>query len=200
MQFDSSASNLSQLPAACTVVTAMKFETLSVTIGTHPADRILAIFRKLQQDFADREAAIRIQARKDALAEVQTKLDEAYATIARLQEQAGAAAANWQADRAELHEQVAILKRDAQVRRTLTLQFNAETPFQDCNGTPRREGLEARSQEEMARVQLLIEEINRKLADPSVGLSSEIRLNRERSEYECYLRGLRFLECVGTLC
>ncbi len=45
---------------------------------------------------------------------------------------------------------------------------------------------------EMARIQLHIDEIELKLTDPTVELSAEIRLNRERTELEAYLKGLRY--------
>ena len=45
---------------------------------------------------------------------------------------------------------------------------------------------------EVTRIQLLINDINQKLADPSLELSAEIRLTRARSELEAYLKGLRF--------
>ena len=44
----------------------------------------------------------------------------------------------------------------------------------------------------MARIQLHIDEIELKLTDPTVELSAEIRLNRERTELEAYLKGLRY--------
>jgi hypothetical protein len=45
---------------------------------------------------------------------------------------------------------------------------------------------------EMARVQLLCDNIEKKLADSSIDLAAEIRLNRERSEFQAYLKGLRY--------
>jgi hypothetical protein len=45
---------------------------------------------------------------------------------------------------------------------------------------------------EATRIQAQIDDINKKLADPLLELSAEIRLTRERAELEAYLKGLRF--------
>jgi hypothetical protein len=45
---------------------------------------------------------------------------------------------------------------------------------------------------EMARVQSLCDDIEKRLADLSIDLATEIRLNREWSELQAYLKGLRY--------
>ena len=47
-------------------------------------------------------------------------------------------------------------------------------------------------QAEMIRVRLHLDEIEARLSNPSTELGSEIRLNRERTELQAYLKGLRY--------
>jgi hypothetical protein len=45
---------------------------------------------------------------------------------------------------------------------------------------------------EIARVEAAIEQISKDIDAPATDLAVQIRLNRERSEFEAYVRGLRF--------
>jgi len=77
-----------------------------------PADRILAIVSKIQQEALDREAAVRMH--DDATGELQLKLEEARATISQLLEQASATASEWREERARFEEQIAALNSETQ--------------------------------------------------------------------------------------
>src|SRR5437899_833518 len=92
----------------------MKPATALITTVGHPADRILAIVNKLQQEAIDRETAVRMQTREDVTAELQLKLEEARASITQLLEQAKASASEWQQERTRLEEQIAVLNAVSQ--------------------------------------------------------------------------------------
>src|SRR3989442_2777773 len=92
----------------------MKPATALITTVGHPADRILAIVNKLQQEAIDRETAVRMQTREDVTAELQLKLEEARASITQLLEQAEASASEWQQERTRLEEQIAVLNAVSQ--------------------------------------------------------------------------------------
>jgi len=92
----------------------MKPATALITTVGHPADRILAIVNKLQQEAIDRETAVRMQTREDVTAELQLKLEEARASITQLLEQARASASEWQQERTRLEEQIAVLNAVSQ--------------------------------------------------------------------------------------
>src|SRR6267378_1289382 len=158
----------------------MKPATALITTIGHPADRILAIVNKLQQEAIDRETAVRMQTREDVTAELQLKLEEARASITQLLEQARASASEWQQERTRFEEQIAVL--------------NAR-PEPAKNDQP-AQGLSAQVAAivagEMARVQSLMDEIDGKLADTSLEMAAEMRLRRERAELEAYLKGLRY--------
>jgi len=47
-------------------------------------------------------------------------------------------------------------------------------------------------QAEISRVEAAIEELSREIDSPTIDLAVQIRLNRERSEFEAYVKGLRF--------
>ena len=48
------------------------------------------------------------------------------------------------------------------------------------------------TRQEIGRVQSRLDEIERTLDDPATELASEIQLNRERTELQAYLKGLRY--------
>ncbi|HYR90945.1 MAG TPA: hypothetical protein VE422_43195 [Terriglobia bacterium] len=90
----------------------MKSATIRMSTAGDPADRILAIVSKIQQEALDREAAVRMH--DDATGELQLKLEEARATISQLLEQASATASEWREERARFEEQIAALNSETQ--------------------------------------------------------------------------------------
>jgi len=72
------------------------------------------------------------------------------------------------------------------------LNSEAESEIQDVPDHPAHREVAAIVQAEMVRVRLHLDEIDTKLADPGTELGSEIRLNRERTELQAYLKGLRY--------
>lgn len=98
--------------------------------------------------------------------EVHTKLNESIGERAKLEQEFQAASTRWEAERKELESKPA--------------------PIVD-SGPAASEAEKA----EIQRVEARIREISEKI-EASVDLGAEIRLNRERSELEAYLKGLQF--------
>jgi hypothetical protein len=72
------------------------------------------------------------------------------------------------------------------------LNSRAQSEIQDVPDHPVHREVAAIVQAEMVRVRMHIDEIDTKLANPDTDLGSEIRLNRERTELQAYLKGLRY--------
>ena len=157
----------------------MKSVPVRSKTGGHPADRILEIVNKLQEDARarDHEATVRLKTLEDVRTEFQTKLNEAQTSITQLQEQARVAALRWQEERGRFEAQIAGLNTQ------LKSQGNNQ-PAQPARG-PSKEAT-AVVEQEVSRVQRGMDEIDAKLADPAIDMAAEMRLKRERVELENY--------------
>ena len=98
--------------------------------------------------------------------QIEAKLEEVTREKSRLQEEFREASARWNAERERLQK---------------TGQLGGDT----------RDVSEAVTAE-ISRIEPVIEELSRKIEDDSTDLSTQIRLNRERSGLEAYLKGLRY--------
>ena len=160
----------------------MKPATALITTVGHPADRILAIVNKLQQEAIDRETAVRMQTREDVTAELQLKLEEARASITQLLEQARASASEWQQERTRLEEQIAVLNAMSQTGSNNQAEFQLkleEVRASNAQHLERAKASASEWQQERARFEEQIAVLNArpepaKNDQPAQGLSAQV--------------------------
>jgi chromosome segregation ATPase len=175
--------------------------------GNKPADRILSIIHAIQAEYQSQlEEAQRSIARLEerasgAATEWQVERQRYEQQITTLERDVDTANARATEDSDISRELEQKLEETLRVKARLASDF--QRLVSELNALEQKKGAEEPDRggygevatvvrSEMARIQLVIDEIERKLADPGVELSAEIRMNRERTELEAYLKGLRY--------
>ena len=176
-------------------------------IGKKPVDRILSIVHTIQSQYqsqlkeAQRAVAREEERAKKATTEWQMERQRLQQRITTLEQAPGTARTSATEESANSRELERKLEETLCLKAALAADFqrvlselNAleqSNPTEEANPAPYGEIAKV-VRSEVSRIQLLVDEIERKLADPAIELSTEIRLGRQRAELEAYLKGLRY--------
>jgi len=176
-------------------------------IGKKPVDRILSIVHTIQSQYqvqlkeAQRAVARQEERAKKVTTEWQTERQRLQQRITTLEQAPGTARTSATEESANSRELERKLEETLCLKAALAADFqrvlselNAleqSNPTEEPNPAPYGEIAKV-VRSEVSRIQLLVDEIERKLADPAIELSTEIRLGRQRAELEAYLKGLRY--------
>ena len=170
-------------------------------------DRFEIETQVLKADFEQRRNEEFEKLRADSEVRLQEALDAAKRESERMQQQMQAeasqfqkASAEWDEERNRLNEgitEVTRLKDElAKQFETAKAQWNAEREQRkdEPGGLPPSDSKESPDfvRAEISRVDSLLEDLAKKIEDSSADLSIVMRANREGTELEAYLKGLRF--------
>jgi len=123
---------------------------------------------KLEEEFSKAQEIAEQGIRTPLSRELEAKLEEASAEKVRLEQEFQTASAQWTAERERLESD---------------LKGMRQTGSGDVSDAVRAE---------IARIESLLDDMSKRIDDPGIDLSSTIRINRQRTELEAYLKGLRY--------
>ena len=151
-------------------------------------------FQRLSLEFEEKHQHAIAATQSAAEMRLKEALAEAEHAREDLQREFESAAQHWEVERQQLRQEERTANQAVQVERE-------EWAGLETNLSETKHGQPVRSERgdvsgsvtaEILRIEPVIEEISRKIECDYTDLSTQIRLNRERSDLEAYLRGLRY--------